>query len=76
MKMPKEEAEDNEELTAALLVVCSVEGCQKITVRQCVVHGQDLSIEAILTIAQQHNHYNQIQRTITFPKIAAACRRL
>ena len=109
MKMLKEEAEDHEELTAPLLVVCSAtkdgfkqrashtytyqvvggvqhftaichinegEGCQKITARRCAVYGQGLSTEATLTIAQQHNLYNQIQRTITFPEIAAACKRV
>ena len=109
MKMLKEEAEDHEELTAPLLVVCSAtkdafkqracqtytyqvvggvqrftaicrinegDGCRKITARRCAVYGQGLSTEAILTIAQQHNLYNQIQRTTTFPEIAAACRRV
>ena len=109
MKMLKEEAQDHEDLTAPLLVVCSatkddfkqrashtytyqvvggvqrftaicrinkVEGSRKITARRCAVYGQGLSTEAILTIAQQHNQYNQIQRTTTFPEIAAACRRL
>ena len=98
MKMLKEETEDHEELTAPLLVVCSVtkesfqqkasqtytyqvvggvqrftaicrinetEGCRKIPTRRCAVYGQGLSTEAILTIAQQHNHYNQIQRSTT-----------
>ena len=109
MKMLKEETEDHEELTAPLLVVCSVtketfkqkmshtyayqvvggvqrftaicrineaDSCRKIVTRRCAVYGQGLSTEAILTIAQQHNQYNQIQRSTTFPEIAAACRRL
>lgn len=109
IQMFEEESEDHEELTAPLLVICSVpkdvfkqkashtytyqvvggvqrftaisrinesEGARKITTRRCAVYGQGLSTEGILTIAQQHNQYNQIQRTTTFPEIAAVCRRL
>ncbi len=109
MKMLQEDSQDHEELTAPLLVICSVTkeafkqkashtytyqvvggvqrftaiskineagGLRKITTRRCAVYGQGLSPEAILAIAQHHNHYNQIQRSTTFPEIAAACRRL
>ena len=109
MQMFKDEAEDHEELTAPLLVVCSVTkeefqlkashtytyqvvggvqrftaisrlnelvGSRKITTRRCAIYGKGLPSEGILAIAQQHNQYNQIQRSTTFPEIAAVCRRL
>ena len=41
-----------------------------------MVYGKGLQRSAALTLARQHNEYNQIQRMTTFPEIAASCRRL
>ncbi len=51
-------------------------GSRKIHTRRCAVYGSGLSREQILVLAQQHNRFNQVQRSTTFPEIAAACRRL
>ncbi len=49
-------------------------GSRKIHTR-CAVYGSGLSQEQILVLAQQHNRFNQVQLSTTFPEIAAACRR-
>ncbi len=49
---------------------------RKITTRKCAVYGSGLSRSASLVLARQHNEYNQIQRTTSFPELAACCRRL
>jgi len=35
-----------------------------------------MSRNAILRLANQHNEVNQVQRTTSFPEVAATCRRL
>lgn len=49
-------------------------GERKILSRKCCVYGADMSRQALLTLARQHNDH--IQRETTFPEIAASCRRL
>lgn len=49
---------------------------RKILVRKCAVYGRGLTRQAALTLARQHNEFNQIQRITGFPEIAASCRRL
>lgn len=49
---------------------------RKILVRKCAVYGRGLTRQAALVLARQHNEFNQIQRTTSFPEIAASCRRL
>lgn len=49
---------------------------RKITTRKCAVYGSGLSRSASLVLARQHNEFNQIQRTTSFPEIVASCRRL
>ena len=51
-------------------------GSRKISSRKCLVYGSGLSRSASLVLARQHNEFNQIQRTTSFPEIAASCRRL
>ena len=48
----------------------------RITTRKCAVYGNDLSFEAKLYLAEQHNEFNQIQRETTFPEVAALCRKI
>ena len=49
---------------------------RRITTRKCAVYGSGLSRSASLVLARQHNEFNQIQRTTSFPEMAACCRRL
>lgn len=49
---------------------------KKITTRKCSVYGSGMSNESILTLAQDHNSVNQVQRVTTFPEVAMICRRL
>ena len=49
---------------------------RNITSHKCAVYGSGLSRSALLVLAKQHNEFNQIQRTTSFPDIAACCRRL
>lgn len=51
-------------------------GGRKITFRKCAVYGRGLTRQAALTLARQHNEYNQIQRNTSFPEMASCCRRL
>ena len=47
----------------------------KITKRKCALYGE-LSTEATLFLAEQHNEFNQIQRATGFAEMAAVCRKL
>lgn len=49
---------------------------RKISARKCAVYGKGLSRSAALVLAKQHNEINNIQRSTTFPEVAACCRRL
>ena len=49
---------------------------EAINSRKCAVYGSGISIPAALTLAQQHNECNQLQRATTFSEIAGTCRRL
>ena len=49
---------------------------RKITTRKCAVYGGGLSRSASLVLARQHNEFNQIQWTTSFPEMAGSCRRL
>ena len=44
--------------------------------RKCAVYSKGLTRLAALVLAKQHNDVNNIQRTTTFPEVAACCRRL
>ena len=48
----------------------------KITKRKCALYGAELSTEARLYLAEQHNEFNQIQRATGFAETASVCRRL
>ena len=60
----------------AISKVNDMDGARKISSRKCAVYGSGLSRSALLVLAKQHNEFNQIQRTTSFPEIAACCRRL
>lgn len=49
---------------------------RSILTRQCAVYSSGLTRTAALVLARQHNEINQIQRTTSFPEVAASCRRL
>ena len=53
-----------------------MDGTRKINKRKCAVYGSKLSRAGKLVLARQHNEFNQIQRTTSFPEMAACCRRL
>ena len=56
--------------------ITQVNESRQITTRKCAVYGGGLSRSASLVLARQHNEFNQIQRTTSFPELAASCRRL
>ena len=49
---------------------------RKIRERKCAVYGKGLTRPAALVLAKQHNEFNKIQRSTSFPEVAACCRRL
>lgn len=49
---------------------------RKIVNRKCAVYDKELTRSAALDLARQHNEYNSIHRTTSFPEVAACCRRL
>ena len=49
---------------------------RNITSCKCAVYGSELSRAGKLILARQHNEFNQIQCTTTFPEMSACCRRL
>ena len=53
-----------------------MDGERKIRQRKCAVYGNGLSRAGKLVLARQHNEFNQIQRTTSFPEMAACYRRL
>ena len=61
---------------SAIVKINRKEGGRKITCRKCAVYDSALSRKESLILARQHNEVNQIQRSTTFPEVAAACRRL
>lgn len=56
--------------------IVNEEGKRTIRSRKCSVYGQGLPRPATLVLARQHNEFNSIQRTTSFPELAACCRRL
>ena len=58
------------------ICIVNEEGKRTIRSRKCSVYGQGLPRPATLVLARQHNEFNSIQRTTSFPELAACCRRL
>ena len=48
----------------------------KILTRSCTVYGSGLTDQAAIVLAKQHNEFNAIQRSTSFPEVAACCRRI
>lgn len=60
----------------AVSLINEQESSRRITTRRCAVYADGLPRHAVLVLASQHNEFNLIQRTTTFPEIAACCRQL
>ena len=62
----------------AILKLNSIENLKrpKILARSCAVYGSRLTSPAALVLARQHNDFNKIQRTTSFPEVSACCRRI
>ena len=68
--------EDYEELTAPLLVICSVEK-QEFKIKSLNTYTyQVVGGVQRFKVAQHHNFFNQVQWRTTFVEVAATCRRL
>ena len=61
---------------SAITRVNSCSQGRKITTHKCAVYGNGLSHSSTLVLARQHNEFNQIQRTTSFPELAGCCQRL
>lgn len=61
---------------SAIRKVNKTEHGRKITSRKCATYASGLNRAGKLVLVRQHNEFNQIQRTTTFPKLSACCRRL
>ena len=44
--------------------------------RKCAVYGTNLSRAGKLVLARQHDEFNQIQQTTSFPEMPACCQRI
>lgn len=60
----------------AICKINAMDQSRKIINRKCAVYDKLLTRAAALDLARQHNEYNSIQRTTTFPEVAACCRML